>query len=337
MKLKLLPLAAAVSAAVALGSAGEAAASVYAGSRLLVDNLTVVVSPLAGATVNNFNFNLTNTATLNGGGDIESAVCSGLPSPGANTCNAANPRLDAAPAQLGDAAANYANNAFTFIGPSAALEFANSDSVIQEAQLAGDASTQSSQIAETELQTGQNASASAEIQSTTGFTFTFTLATPGSLVLDFDADPHMLAAINDATPGATFLSQGNMTFTVTLSQDGGDDFVQWQPQGSPATNNCIAIGGPTCTEDNDDEDLNNQVGVSSHPNSAPFSTAVGFSDFGITITGLLAGDYTFTLNATTSTLVTRNVVPEPGTLLLLGSGFAALGIGGVRRKKKRSV
>ncbi|HET8701603.1 MAG TPA: PEP-CTERM sorting domain-containing protein, partial [Nitrococcus sp.] len=63
--------------------------------------------------------------------------------------------------------------------------------------------------------------------------------------------------------------------------------------------------------------------------------------FGITVTGLTAGDWTLTLDALTSTSVTRRVtpavVPDPGTLLLLGSGLAALGLLSRRKRKVSAI
>lgn len=332
-------LAVAAALAVGLGSAGTAAANVYGGSALNLDSLTITVTPDGDkSTINSFNFTTTNSATLNGVSDFQTANCSGNPTPGVNNCSGSTPRLDAQAANAPGGSVTRTNNSFTFSGPGATDEFSNSDSVIQTAELTGDGATNSNQIAEAQLQTGASASANAEIQSTTGFTFDFTVADNGTLVLAFNADPDLFAEINEANPG-TFNTQANVNSSFTLSQNtGGTGNVNWNPQGT-ASNDCAASGGPTCTEDNDSQDLNTNVGTTSNNTSNEHSwdpNAVNLTPFGITVAGLAAGDWTLTLNSLTSVSMTRNVaaVPEPGTLLLLGSGLAVAGF--VSRRKKKA-
>lgn len=336
-------LAAAAALAVGLGSAGTAAANVYAGSGLNLDNLNILITPDGQhVTINNFNFTTTNTATLDGSSVIDSNNCSGTPGApggGTNNCSGSTPRLDTQPANAPGGTVARTNNSFTFFGPGAADEFANSDTVIQTAELTGDAATDTNQIAETQLQTGSSASANAEIQSTTGFTFDFTLADNGTLVLSFLADPDLFAAINEATDGA-FNTQANVNSSFTLSQNtNGSGSVNWNPQGT-TDNDCLASAGLTCTEDNDTQDLNNNVGTTSNHTNDQYSwdpNTASTTPFGITIAGLTAGDWTLTLNSVTSTSITRNVgpavVPEPGTLLLLGAGLAAVGFASRRKQR----
>ena len=192
MNLKKSSLAVAVTGAIALAVAGQASASVYGGSKLDLQNLQIFitqdgVNPSPNAPITSFEFTATNTATLNGvSSPVQSATCGGTPGlPGVtNNCNAALPRLDPTAANAPGGTINRANNDFSLFGPGL-NQYANSDSVLQQAELTFDGPTQTHQIAETELQTGASARANAEITSNTGFTFAFTLAAPGELVLSF--------------------------------------------------------------------------------------------------------------------------------------------------------
>ncbi len=75
MKMKQSVLAASITAALAMSVAGEAAATVYAGSRLDIDSLFVNVG--SAATPETFNFRLTNTADL-ASPVIAGAICGGV-------------------------------------------------------------------------------------------------------------------------------------------------------------------------------------------------------------------------------------------------------------------
>lgn len=354
MNIKKATLAAAVSAAVGLGTAGQALAGVYGGSRLLIQDLSISVEDSDGNPIaaEGFNFNLTNTASLNGVAVIDISNCTGNFAIGGSTGNCGGGGSGALPVLggTGDTATSASSGPnvaevpagsrggednYSFIGPGA-NEYGTADSVIDDAELTNDAATATRQIAESELQTGTDASGSAEIQSTTGFTFTFNVGTTANVTLDFEADPDLLAEISDALAAAA-TAQANVSaqFRLSRSSETGGGFVQWDPQGT-AANDCLTAGlGATCSESADGEDLNNQVSVNAVPNSTDsFSRGNGiFSSFGLSVTDLPQGSYSFSLQAVTSSSVTRNAVPEPGTLLLLGSGFAALGIGARRRKR----
>lgn len=339
MKLKQTTLATALTAALAMGVSGQAAAYVYGGSALEIDNFSVVLSGVGpGTSITSFQFTTTNTATLNGvSAAPQSESCGGTPGApgvGTNNCNGATPRLDALAANAPGSAPIRANNDFSLFGPGA-NQYANADSVIYTAELTLDATSHTQQIAESELQHTGSGNSNAEITSNTGFVMLFTTSGgPGSsLVIDFDADPYLRAAISDPL----FLNgnaQGNVNFTMTLTNLDTGDQISWAPQGS-ANNDCsvdVGLAGVTCTEDNDDEDLNRNISTSANNTNLPFSAAASLSDFGITIDNLIDGNWNLSFNAVTSTSVRLTQVPEPGVLALMGLGLAGLGFMSRRRK-----
>ncbi|MEW6416487.1 MAG: EDSAP-1 family PEP-CTERM protein [Pseudomonadota bacterium] len=344
MSNKIKLLTAAVTAALGMGFAGQAAATVYASSSLEITNLNIAfldannTPALTGVTVNSFTFTLTNTASLNGVPSISLASCSGSPS--SNTCGSTSPILDAAAVNASGSSVIRTNNQTSGDGTFThfALDsgnWSNSDSVIYTSELTNGSPTRTDQIAQTNITTATQGSANAQIQSVTGVTLSFTVSDPGpySFSLAFAADNDMIAQIlND--DGKTFSAQADTQLSVTLNQNtGGNAFVRWAPKGTTG-NDCISVG-LTCSEVNDSEDLNLNVGTTVNNTMTTYSygpNAEGSVPFGILVTGLGQGTYTLTLSALTS--VAANRVPEPATLALLGAGLAGLGFAGRRQRKQ---
>ena len=232
MKIKQSVLAAAVSAALAMGAAGQALAYVYAGSVTEVSNLIITLSP--GATITNFNFNTTNTAMLNGVINSSTATCSGLPGPGGvgNNCGASPaPVLDGPTVSMG-APARPAN-VFTLVGPSSTSSWSNSDSITPSATLVTFTPSSTKTVSEANLVSGgTTASANSEIQSTTNFIFNFTTNAPGAFNLSLDADPRLRAAIF-GEPSLLNSALASNKLSVTLTQNtGGSRIINWSPNGS---------------------------------------------------------------------------------------------------------
>lgn len=344
MKLNKTTLATAVAATLALGMSGQAAASVYAGSRLEVQNLTInITGANGGVGITGYTFNLDNTARLNGVPDTSAGIstnCNSVGLPGCTvspasplTANAAN-----APGSNPLRVDGAANN-FDFFGPVISKDktYANSDSEIKTAQLVDGVPSSAVQITETEVAGTGTAQSSTTVQSNTSFTFTFDIgAGGGSFVLDFDADPDLYVAVDTLNLIGAF-AQANTGGTFTLTSNNGTS-VQWTPNG--VAGGFTSCTGATCVEDNDEESLSNTIGLpSGNPNSAGISDTrsandLGFSDFGITVNGLASGSYALTLKTDTSVNVVQSVqrVPEPGMIALLGIGFAGLGFMTRRRK-----
>lgn len=353
MSNKIKLLTAAVTAALGMGFAGQAAATVFASSSLELDDITIVfgstpaggLPPPVGGTpvvavgagnvnINSFQFSVGNTAQLNNGAVVAGgAVCSGTP--GTNNCGVA-PTLDSPATSIGILRTNNqtsGDGTFTVFGADSG-NWATSDSVIYTSELTNGQPTDTDQIAQANITTATSGRATSDISSTTGLTLRFTVngPNPTDMTLFFFADPDLTARIiND--DGTAYNALSRVSLSVGLNNDNTGDSLSWAPQGTSA-NNCLTSFG-TCYELADAEDLNITVATSTNNTAANHSygpNAEGSAFYQIYLTGLTAGDWTLQLGSSTTAVVSR--VPEPATLALLGAGLAGLGFAGRRQRKQ---
>lgn len=332
---KFKSLAAVAGACVAMFSATSANAYVYALSHVEIKDFVLNIQPTLATTVNRYSFNLTNTASMLGNAAPSSfAACTGTTS--STNCGVA-PVLNAMAANAPGSTPMRIENDFTFLGANGVSSYSGSDSLITSAELVTGTPTALNQIAESLLNTNGQAQANSEIQSNTSLSISFTIASgpgPATLDLSFMADPDQRAEVAGVV--GDYLSQSNMNASITLTKRNGGQ-VGWRPQGTLANDCTSTMVGVVCSETNDLENLNNNASAFFNPdtNDNSYDIAPIFSAFGIHLTGLTAGDYTIALNTVTSTSISR-VVPEPGSLALIGVALLGLGFVSAKRQTKQA-
>ena len=338
---RLKTIAAAAGACVAIFTATPASAFVYAVSHLQIQDLKLTFDD-PNSVINNFSFDLSNTATMNGvSSPNQTANC--FSSNGVtNNCGIA-PVLNAAQAIAPPSNLIRPADYYGFATPvekdvPGLKSFSRSDSIIRTAQLVTGTPTSTEQIAESLLNISGAAKANAEIQSHTSLRTTGTFS--GVVDLKFMADPDQLAEIGGGSTGVSAQSNMNASFTISL----GGNKITFTPTGAGNDSDCLVSGSfafktaVKCTVSGDTESLNSNPSVGmagTDENSFADADADVFTAFGVHITGLAAATYNIAFDTFTSTSIVA-AVPEPGTTGLVGAALAGLAFTTVRRKRKQS-
>lgn len=327
-KLKLLAMAVVVGAGV--GAAGQAAASVYAGSQLHIRDLVVAfINPVTGVPLTNvqpsYFFGLTSQSILNTSFEADTKACFGTVGL-FNTCSPVAPVLDPNVTNAPGGGVIRGANDYSLGGQTGDKSFSNANSVIQDAQTVNFLPTDMIMVAEAEMSGNGTGFASNVFNS--NISFNLTQAT--LLSISFTADTHL---ITNLTLGSGESGQAQSASNVQLRINGAGGFFSWDPGLASSCDGVFVqcAGGP--------------LGVTGVDRLAQLQSNLGGAGVvvqetidvtSVTYTALLMLAPGFYSAATqTQTSVNVQKVPEPGTLLLLGS--ALLGFGALRRRPAQSA
>ncbi|MAT91599.1 MAG: hypothetical protein CME59_03270 [Halioglobus sp.] len=318
----------------ALGATSQASADVYGAGRLIVSGLSTEIDGLVSGAPGLWNFTTSANANLNGassGGSIRNCSGFGVDVTGGSCDSGAGAGIVlSGPVQNAPGGAPLrGENDSTLFGTGAG-QYSNAESVIIDAQLVGDAATAAGVVAESNIDTGNIASASSNVASTTALSFEFEIDDQdngaGGIAISFTADWAALSDVNGSSDG---LAQGVISSSVTITSDNGT-FIRWAPDGDDGAAGVEVCIGGAAIDCSSVEAGNLNVLATTATNGSPDGES-GSGFFSLTVTGLESGTYSLGFAASAQSLVSQQV-PAPATLLLMGAGLLA-GAGFSRRKK----
>ena len=232
--------------------------------------------------------------------------------------------IDAPPSQINWP--TYVSNSYS-TNEGAPVSYIVSDASIDQQQILGAPFTRARNFAEGQLVSGTTGNASAGNSSATLITSTFVVDGPGTFFnFQFDSDPliRVLLSTNAIAPSQ---AEGILALNFNILDNQGRVVFNWAPDG--------VVGGILGGTENADAFTLNTSLTALPGNFGPLvydpancpvgSVATGC--FNATTNNLAAGVYTLNLSMRETVnlqLTEASQVPEPGSVLLLGIGLAAL-------------